>query len=102
MIIGLGSDLCNIERIQNSLDRFGERFEKRVFTDVERAKAGRRPFSQGMKTVRSREVGVAPSNRMSSDSGRTKRRGHAMCGMARSGVEWVIFANDAAGIAVEF
>ena len=38
MIIGLGSDLCNIERIQNSLNRFGERFENRVFTDVERAK----------------------------------------------------------------
>jgi len=46
MIIGLGSDLCNIERIQNSLDRFGERFEKRVFTDVERAKAARRPFTR--------------------------------------------------------
>ena len=40
MIIGLGSDLCNIERIAHSLERFGERFEKRVFTDVERAKAG--------------------------------------------------------------
>ena len=46
MIIGLGSDLCNIERIQNSLDRFGERFEKRVFTDIERAKAARRPFTR--------------------------------------------------------
>ena len=46
MIIGLGSDLCNIERIANSLDRFGERFEKRVFTEVERAKAGRRPFTR--------------------------------------------------------
>ena len=45
MIIGLGSDLCNIERIQNSLDRFGERFENRVFTDIERAKARRRPFT---------------------------------------------------------
>lgn len=45
MIIGLGSDLCNIERIQKSLDRFGERFELRVFTDVERAKAARRPFT---------------------------------------------------------
>ena len=45
MIIGLGSDLCNIERIRNSLDRFGERFENRVFTDVERAKARRRPFT---------------------------------------------------------
>ena len=46
MIIGLGSDLCNIERIQNSLDRFGERFENRVFTDIERAKAARRPFTR--------------------------------------------------------
>ncbi|CAN5377225.1 holo-ACP synthase [soil metagenome] len=46
MIVGLGSDLCNIERIQNSLDRFGERFENRVFTDVERAKAARRPFTK--------------------------------------------------------
>ncbi|MBU0556887.1 MAG: holo-ACP synthase [Alphaproteobacteria bacterium] len=46
MIIGLGSDLCNIERIQNSLDRFGERFEQRVFTDHEIAKANRRPFTK--------------------------------------------------------
>ena len=46
MIIGLGSDLCNIERIQASLDRFGERFEKRCFTDVERTKAAKRPFTR--------------------------------------------------------
>ena len=45
MIIGLGSDLCNIERIANSLERFGERFENRVFTETERAKARRRPFT---------------------------------------------------------
>jgi holo-[acyl-carrier protein] synthase len=46
MIIGVGSDLCNIDRIANSLERFGERFEKRVFTDIERAKAARRPFTR--------------------------------------------------------
>lgn len=46
MIIAIGSDLCNIERIQNSLNRFGERFENRVFTEVERAKANRRPFTK--------------------------------------------------------
>ena len=46
MIIGIGSDLCNIDRIQNSLDRFGERFVNRVFTDVERAKAEKRPFTR--------------------------------------------------------
>lgn len=46
MIIGLGSDLCNIERIQNSLDRFGDRFVQRVFTPVEQAKAEKRPFTR--------------------------------------------------------
>ena len=46
MIVGIGSDLCNIERIQNSLDRFGERFISRVFTDVERAKAERRTLTR--------------------------------------------------------
>ncbi|MFM8500036.1 MAG: holo-ACP synthase [Chakrabartia sp.] len=46
MIVGMGSDLCNIERIQNSLNRFGTRFEDRVFTPVERAKAARRPFTK--------------------------------------------------------
>jgi holo-[acyl-carrier protein] synthase len=46
VIIGLGSDLCNIERIQASLDRFGERFEQRVFTEIERAKGNRRPFTK--------------------------------------------------------
>ena len=45
MIVGIGSDLCNIERIQASIDRFGERFLNRVFTETERAKAVRRPFT---------------------------------------------------------
>ena len=46
MIVAIGSDLCNIERIQNSLNRWGERFEQRVFTEVERAKANSRPFTK--------------------------------------------------------
>jgi holo-[acyl-carrier protein] synthase len=45
LIVGLGSDLCNIERIQSSLDRFGDRFLNRVFTPTEQAKAARRPFT---------------------------------------------------------
>ena len=45
MIVGIGSDLCNLERIQNSIDRFGDRFLNRVFTETERAKAARRPFT---------------------------------------------------------
>lgn len=46
MIIAIGSDLCNIERIQNSLNRFGEKFERRVFTEIERAKGNSRPFTK--------------------------------------------------------
>jgi holo-[acyl-carrier protein] synthase len=46
VILGIGSDLCNIDRIQASLDRFGERFVRRVFTDTERAKAEGRPYSR--------------------------------------------------------
>ncbi|MEI6417721.1 MAG: holo-ACP synthase [Sphingomonadales bacterium] len=46
MVIGLGSDLCNITRIQNSIDRFGDRFLNRLFTDVERAKADRRVLTR--------------------------------------------------------
>jgi holo-[acyl-carrier protein] synthase len=46
MILGLGSDLCSIERIEHSLARFGERFVRRVFTDVERARAEGRPLTR--------------------------------------------------------
>lgn len=46
MIIGIGSDLCNIERIEKSLARFGDRFVQRVFTDIERAKAESRPLTK--------------------------------------------------------
>ena len=42
MIIGLGSDIVDIRRIEKTLDRYGERFIERVFTDVEQAKSDRR------------------------------------------------------------
>ncbi len=42
MIIGLGSDLIDIRRIENSLERFGDRFTTRCFTEIERAKSDRR------------------------------------------------------------
>ena len=42
MIIGIGSDLIDIRRIQKTFDRYGERFVRRVFTDIERAKAEKR------------------------------------------------------------
>jgi holo-[acyl-carrier protein] synthase len=46
MILGIGSDLCSIERIERSLARFGERFVRRVFTETERAKAEGRPLTR--------------------------------------------------------
>ena len=46
MIVGIGSDLCNIQRIENSLERWGDKFLDRVFTDVEKAKAASRPHTR--------------------------------------------------------
>ena len=43
MILGLGSDLSDIRRIQASLDRFGDRFRERVFTELERTRSERKP-----------------------------------------------------------
>ena len=43
MIIGIGSDLSDIRRVEKSLARFGERFTHRVFTEVERARSERKP-----------------------------------------------------------
>jgi holo-[acyl-carrier protein] synthase len=42
VIIGIGSDLSDIRRIQGSLDRFGERFTNRVFTELERTRSERK------------------------------------------------------------
>lgn len=42
MILGIGTDLANIERIAGTIDRFGDRFKNRVFTEIEQAKAERR------------------------------------------------------------
>ena len=42
MIIGIGSDLIDIRRIERTLERFGDRFVERVFTDVEQARSDRR------------------------------------------------------------
>ena len=42
MILGIGSDLCDVSRIEQTLEKFGERFLARCFTQVERAKSDRR------------------------------------------------------------
>jgi len=43
LIVGIGSDLTDIRRIAKSLDRFGERFTLRLFTDIERTRSERKP-----------------------------------------------------------
>ena len=42
MILGIGSDLCDIRRIEKSIERFGDRFPHRIFTEGERARSDRR------------------------------------------------------------
>ena len=42
MIVGIGHDLCDIRRIEKTLETFGDRFVERCFTDVERRKSDRR------------------------------------------------------------
>lgn len=43
MILGIGTDLANIDRVARVLDRFGDRFRRRVFTETEQRRAERRP-----------------------------------------------------------
>ena len=47
MILGIGTDLANIDRVQGVLDRFGDRFRNRVFTETEQRKAERRKDTAG-------------------------------------------------------
>ena len=47
MIIGIGSDLSDIRRIEKTLERFGERFIKRAFTTLERDRSERKVNAQG-------------------------------------------------------
>jgi holo-[acyl-carrier protein] synthase len=42
LIVGIGSDLCDIRRIDETLTRFGERFTHRLFTELERARSDRK------------------------------------------------------------
>jgi holo-[acyl-carrier protein] synthase len=47
MILGIGTDLANIDRIQSTLDRYGDRFRNRVFTETEQRKSERRRDAAG-------------------------------------------------------
>ncbi len=43
MILGIGSDLSDIRRIEQTLERYGERFTRRCFTEIERTRSDRKP-----------------------------------------------------------
>jgi holo-[acyl-carrier protein] synthase len=42
LIVGIGSDLCDIRRVDKTLERFGERFTNRIFTELERTRSERK------------------------------------------------------------
>ncbi|MFC4234077.1 holo-ACP synthase [Thalassospira xianhensis] len=71
MIIGIGTDLCDIRRIETALDRYGERFMKRVFTEIEIARAVRRPH----RTASSLAMAFAAKEACSKALGTGFRRG---------------------------
>jgi holo-[acyl-carrier protein] synthase len=52
MIIGLGSDIVDIRRIEKALERHGERFIARVFTEIERTKSERRGLTRAASYAR--------------------------------------------------
>ncbi len=54
MILGLGSDICDIRRMEAAIERFGERFLARIFTEAERARADRRNGKNRMGTYAKR------------------------------------------------
>ena len=67
-LIGLGSDLCNIERIAGSIERFGDRFINRIFTETEQAKANRPNGGE-------QQVAARPGRRAGGDRARGGGRG---------------------------
>lgn len=58
MIVGVGSDLSDIRRIEKSLQRFGDRFRQRVFTEIERTRSDRKgdPASSYAKRFAAKEA----------------------------------------------
>jgi holo-[acyl-carrier protein] synthase len=73
MILGIGNDLIDIRRIEDTLERFGERFEARIFTPVERAKADRR---QSVARVRASTL----AKRFAAKAGLRQGAGEPACG----------------------
>lgn len=73
MILGIGTDLANIDRIAGTLERFGDRFRNRVFTETEQRKAERR-----------RDVGGTYAKRWAAKEACSKALGTGL----RMGISW--------------
>ncbi len=71
MIVGLGTDLCQIERIENTIARFGLRFQNRIFTPREWAQISRKPE----KTARRAAMAFAAKEACSKALGTGLRQG---------------------------
>jgi len=76
MIVGVGADLCDINRIEETLERFGERFIARCFTDIERRRSDRKAgrAASYAKRFAAKEA--------------CARRSAPACGAACSGATW--------------
>lgn len=74
MIIGIGTDLCNIERIEKTLERFGDRFKNRVFTPTEQKRAENR-----------RHIAASYAKRWAAKEACTKALGTGL----RMGISWI-------------
>ncbi len=83
MILGIGSDLADIRRIASTLERFGDRFTHRIFTEGERAKAARRA-----------DPAPTYARRWAAKEACAKALGVGIAGLAWTDME---VANDAAG-----
>jgi holo-[acyl-carrier protein] synthase len=110
VIIGIGSDLCDIRRIEKSLERFGDRFTNKVFTEIERRRSERKPdrassyakrfaakeaCSKALGTGLKRGVHLAGDGRRQpavgqADHGPDRRRAGAAEGLTPDGMEAVI------------
>ncbi|MCF8503394.1 MAG: holo-ACP synthase [Caulobacter sp.] len=78
MIIGIGSDLSDIRRVEKTLERFGDRFINRTFTDVERDRSERKVNAQGGRAA-------SYSKRFAAKEACAKALG---TGVPRRGVHW--------------
>ena len=77
MIIGIGSDLIDIRRIEKSLERYGERFIARIFTEIEQAKSERR-----------KERAASYAKRFAAKEACSKALGTRHLATASSGATW--------------